>query len=170
MPQRWADLDRRVSAQLTAWAHRPLLRALAFLFAHSGDSLIWLLVGGLLWSRQSDGARRTALRILGTVLVTSALSAALKQLFRRQRPTVPARGFYNTFDRYSFPSGHAVRVGALTIVLGAALPVGGRLALGIWGLMVCASRIALQVHFVSDVGAGLLLGWMVGALLLLGGM
>ncbi len=170
MPQRWADLDRRASAHLTAQAQRPFIRALTFLFAHSGDSLIWLLLGGLLWSRQSDGARRTSLRILGTVLVTSVLSATLKQLFRRRRPTVPARGFYNTFDQYSFPSGHAVRAGALTIVLGAALPAGGRLALGIWGVMVCASRIALQVHFVSDVGAGLLLGWMVGALLLLGGV
>lgn len=167
--QRWAEVDRRLSAQITTCMRHPLLRALAPVSAHSGDSLIWLLLGGLLWSRQSDDARTLALCILGTVLVTSVLSATLKQLFRRRRPTAPTRGFYNAFDRYSFPSGHAVRVGALMILLSTSLPRAAIPAVILWGLTVCVSRIALEVHFVSDVGAGLALGWITGILLLLVG-
>ena len=138
--------------------------------AHSGDSLVWVLIGGVLRAQQAAAVRALGARILMTVLVTAVLSFSLKQLFQRQRPTSSVYGLYGTFDRYSFPSGHAVRVGALTVVLGAALPVSGIAALALWSLVVCASRIALRVHFTRDVGFGLLLGWMAGALLLIGGV
>ena len=165
IPSRWRLLDRRLGAQLAGVVSAPPLRVGASLLAHSGDSVIWLLLGGLLWSCPVAASRALAFRIWLTVLVSSTLSLTLKHLFRRRRPAVPARGFYNAFDRYGFPSGHAVRVGALTVVLGAALPVGGTVALALWSLVVCASRIALRVHFVSDVAVGLLLGWIAGALL-----
>jgi undecaprenyl-diphosphatase len=167
MLQRWAEVDRRLSVKITAHTRHPLVRTLASITAHSGDSLIWLLTGGWLWSRPGSHARMIALRILSTVLITSVLSATLKQLVRRRRPTVPARGFYNAFDRYSFPSGHAVRVGALTVLLSAELPGAAIPAVVLWGLAVCVSRIALEVHFASDVGIGLVLGWVTGILLML---
>lgn len=170
IPHRWIACARYLSAQITTAAYPPPVRLLISIVAHSGDSLVWLLIGSILWARQAAGARTLGTRIWLTVLVTSVLSFALKQLFRRQRPSVSARGFYHAVDRYSFPSGHAVRIGALTIVLSAVLPIGAVAALILWSLLVCASRIALQVHFVRDVGVGLLLGWGAGLLLIFAGV
>ncbi|MGC9398480.1 MAG: phosphatase PAP2 family protein [Anaerolineae bacterium] len=167
MSRRWRSYARGLSDRTSADTYPPPLRVLISVVAHSGDSLVWLLVGGLLWAHASPVARTFGLHIWAIVLVTSLLSLTFKQIFRRPRPMTPPHGFYNTFDRYSFPSGHAVRVGALTVVLGAALPVGGIAALALWSLLVCASRIALRMHFTRDVIVGLLLGWITGAVLLM---
>lgn len=169
MPRRWMAYARRLSDQTTTDTHPSPLRVLTSVVAHSGDSLVWLLIGGVLWA-QRDATRTLGTRIWLTVLVTAVLSFSLKQLFRRQRPASSAPDLYAAFDRYSFPSGHAVRVGTLTVVLGATLPVSGTVALALWSLVVCVSRIALRVHFTRDVGFGLLLGWIIGALLLIGGV
>ena len=68
-------------------------------------------------------------------------------------------------DAHSFPSGHATRVGGLWIVLWSLLPLGGAVALGLWGVGVCISRVALGLHYVGDVLVGVLVGMLSGGLL-----
>jgi undecaprenyl-diphosphatase len=60
-------------------------------------------------------------------------------------------------DPFSFPSGHAAAATAVASTVAYAQPEAGMLALPL-AAAVCASRVALKVHHVSDVLAGALLG------------
>ena len=93
-----------------------------------------------------------------------ALSNALKVLVHRERPSVLR---LVTAHGYSFPSGHTVAAtasfSAIAVVVGrdrsrhtrAALAGGAALV----AVSVAASRALLGVHWLSDVLAGLAIGW-----------
>jgi membrane-associated phospholipid phosphatase len=120
-----------------------------------------LVAGVLLWRR---GARRSAGWVVGTMAVAGLLSALLKVLVSRTRPsfTDPV----TVAGGYSFPSGHALNsmtfAACAVILLHAVLGRRGRLLLWTGSaalvLVVGFDRISLGVHYVSDV----LAGWTVG--------
>ena len=167
VPTSWRKFDAELTAKIIAAASSPIRQRFATLFAHSGDSLLWLLLGGALCTRQNIVICRVGLQILATVLFASSLSTGLKYLFRRRRPESDRHNLHLRFDQYSFPSGHAVRVAALTVALSGWLPSAAVAALLLWSLLVSVSRVALRVHFASDLVFGLLIGWLAGALLLI---
>ena len=85
----------------------------------------------------------------------------IKFIVRRKRPEGEWGGMYRKTDPYSFPSGHAARgvlIGVVALGLG---PVWFGIILMIWGPLVGISRIAMGVHYFSDVFAG----WIVGGIL-----
>jgi undecaprenyl-diphosphatase len=156
-------LDRELSAYLAVPSERRILHIPTLAVAHSGDSPLWLLAAAavLLWGN-------TTWQAFGWRTVVATLSAgtvisALKAIFRRPRP--PGRGFglYGHFDRHTFPSGHAGRAACLAMVLAPLLPSWGTVLLALWAGLVGLARIALQVHFASDVLAGWVVGLTVGA-------
>ena len=111
------------------------------------------------------GRRRIALYLGACVLGAYTLSTLGKVTVDRARPVLDdplshARGA-------SFPSGHATGSAAfylaLAVVAMTFVPARRRgplfaLAIGI-PLVVAATRVILGVHYLSDVTAGLLLGW-----------
>ncbi|GAA1282637.1 hypothetical protein Psi02_31640 [Planotetraspora silvatica] len=116
---------------------------------------VWLL---------QKGAPRLAVWALTTVTVGGLLGLALKVIVARARPHLPDPVALAPGE--SFPSGHAVNVtlGAGVIVL-LVLPMlprwGRRVAWAVaWFLVLSVgyTRIALGVHWVSDVVAGIVLG------------
>jgi len=162
----WEDLlelDRRLTVRIRV-AERPgLLRRLAALLAHSGDSWFWLLGLGLLWWRGSDFWRGWAVALVIGIAVTAAVVMATKLLVRRRRPEGEWGRFYRETDPHSFPSGHAARAFMLAVL---ALDLGpGWLAavLWVWAPLVALARAAMGVHYLSDVLAGVLLGLVMGA-------
>ena len=99
------------------------------------------------------------------VLVASALPHLLKHLFDRERPdrTVmrgrPRRGIPRSGDPYdSFPSGHAINIGAIAGPLTRSVPAHLRRAVWPALALLAASRVLLLAHYPSDVAAGLGLG------------
>lgn len=111
-----------------------------------------------LWRR---GARRLAAWAVVTAAVGGTLGVLLKQVVERSRPSFPEPVF--TAGGYSFPSGHALNSMLCTgILLLVFLPVLRSKAsrLGAYAVAVLLvlitglDRIALGVHFVSDVVAG----------------
>ena len=92
------------------------------------------------------------------------LSNGIKWIVDRARPTIaPLTGFAGT----SFPSGHAVAAAAtwacVAFLLGRhrhrharAVLLGGAVAVAV---AVAATRVALGVHWTTDVVAGLFVGW-----------
>ncbi|MGE0860527.1 MAG: phosphatase PAP2 family protein [Gammaproteobacteria bacterium] len=102
-------------------------------------------------------------RAAGFVPLALALGWALahvgKELVQRSRPEIFA-ALVPLPASSSFPSGHAAQVAAFALAV--ALRPGTRtawpawIALGLLVMLVCLSRVYLQVHYPSDVMAGAL--------------
>lgn len=119
-----------------------------------------IIVAVLLWKRLRDEASLVALSLGGAVLTSHLIKAVLA----RPRPAlfdplipIPTDG--------SFPSAHTAQIAAFTLCLFLIV----RRIWPVWQLpaaslalvlvaAVAASRVYLQVHFPSDVLAGLILG------------
>jgi undecaprenyl-diphosphatase len=158
-------LDQRLSASLAIPREMRLLRLLALIAAHSGDSPLWLLgaIAALIWGDATWwGFGR---RVLIGTLVAGSATTILKWIFRRQRPSGESLGFYSRFDRHAFPSGHAGRCACMAALLAPLLPSWGIVPLALWVLTVGLARVTLQVHFVSDVVGGWTAGLLVGLML-----
>jgi undecaprenyl-diphosphatase len=84
---------------------------------------------------------------------------------RRQRPPGEWGAIYRQADPHSFPSGHAARA-LMLAVLGLSLgPAWFAAALCVWGPLVALARVAMGVHYVSDIAVGALLGVVFGLLI-----
>ncbi len=156
------ERDAALSARLRVAEKPGLLRTFAKFFAHSGDSwfdtvviiFIWL-VGSPEW--------KTKMWIFGvSMIVTAVMVLAIKFTVKRRRPEGEWGNIYRSTDPHSFPSGHATRAflfAALAVWLG---PPWFAVLIAIWAPLVGLARIAMGVHYVSDVVAGLFLGLLMG--------
>jgi undecaprenyl-diphosphatase len=141
---------------------------------HLGDpkvlTLLVVLAGGALLARRHVAA---ALLLAVAAGGNAVLNPALKALVARARPEHAGNGPHAT--GYSFPSGHSsgslVVYGALAFVLLPLLPPRWRVAvvagLPTLAVAIALSRVLLQVHYPSDVVAGLATGasWLAVCLL-----
>jgi undecaprenyl-diphosphatase len=140
----------------------------AVAFPLTAVAVIWLLV-----RRNQLGP---PLFLVSVMLGQSLVHNAVKLLVQRHRPPVPP---LTGFEGTSFPSGHSATAAAmfaafaLLLSRGRSRPVS--IALGAAGAamaaMVAASRVLLGVHWVTDVVAGVALGflWFVVCALAFGG-
>jgi undecaprenyl-diphosphatase len=144
------------------------LRSLASIFAHSGDSWFWLVGLGLVWWLGTDYWKHLALTLIIAILLTALVVFIIKFTVRRKRPEGEWGKFYRSTDPHSFPSGHAVRAVMLAVVTLGLGPLWLGLILLIWALLVGLARVAMGVHYLSDVLAGMILGVVMGVLILLG--
>lgn len=147
---------------------------LVALLTQLGD--VWLfafLLGVLYWRTPT---RREALGVVGgLLLVGTGLYRGLKKVFALPRPGQPLLApdvlpgrlgpVYETMATatgYGFPSGHATGATIVYFGLATVLAVGTpRRRFGVAALLVtvvCLSRVALGVHFLVDVAAGVVLG------------
>ncbi|MBM4423596.1 MAG: phosphatase PAP2 family protein [Chloroflexi bacterium] len=158
--------DNRFSRRVSDIADRNrTLRKAAIVLAHSGDSPLW--VGGLLLALWLGSAswKFAAMVVLIGIGVTAAVVQSIKVFVRRPRPAGEWGQGYRKIDPHSFPSGHAARaalLAALAVFLGP--PVWAALAL-VWAPLVALSRVAMRVHYLSDVLAGALCGLVCAAAL-----
>lgn len=161
------ELDARLSAKMRV-AERPgPLRTAAVFFAHSGDSWFWWAGLGLLWWLGNSFWRPWALTVLLSIIVLAAIVLAIKFSIRRRRPEGEWGTIYRSTDPHSFPSGHAARA-MLIAVLGIGLgPVWLAVLLCVWMPLVALARVAMGLHYLSDVLAGLVLGAIAAGVVLL---
>jgi undecaprenyl-diphosphatase len=164
------EADARLSAQLRV-AERPgPLRTLAAVLAHSGDSWFWGLGLALVWWQGHGEWRAWAPRVLGSIAALAASVLLIKLAVRRRRPEGEWGTIYRNTDPHSFPSGHAARA-ILLATLAAAWGPGWLAPILIpWAPLVALSRVAMGLHYLSDVVAGAVLGLVAGsvAILLIG--
>jgi undecaprenyl-diphosphatase len=160
--ERLESLDLGIAGELNSWAlgHPSVVRLLLVLqdvLNPNTFRALALVAAIALWR---SGARQLALWAVVTTAAGALLGVVLKQLVHRARPTftdpVAVAG------SFSFPSGHALGsfLGA-GVLLAIVLPVLSRRARALaWSVAVGVvlltgfDRIALGVHFVSDVLAG----------------
>lgn len=160
--QQLIALDHQVSARLAIPHEARFLRILALVAAHSGNSPLWLLGGtvAIIWG--NTAWRDFGWRVLIGTMLAGTITTVLKWLFHRQRPPGKGRGFYTQFDRHAFPSGHAGRSACMGMMLYPLLSFPWGLGLLLWAGLVGLARVALQVHFISDIIGGWVVGLFVG--------
>ncbi len=161
------QLDRIVADtcyRLASPRIEPIFRALTWL----ADEKLMLAGAGAVWLGMRSLSRDRALsRAADQMLLSVAISAAVphvaKLAFVRERPDrtrvgsrrkgIPKSG--KAFD--SFPSGHAVHVGALAAAADGMAP-GHRAAVWSTALALAGTRVVLLAHNLTDVIAGLMVG------------
>jgi len=140
-------------------AERPgALRAISVLFAHSGDSWFWALGLVILWLAGDSFWREWAVVQFAGIGVLAALVLAIKFRVRRKRPEGEWGRIYRFTDPHSFPSGHAARAFLIATIATGLGPAWLAIALWVWAPLVALARVAMGVHYLSDVVAGTLLG------------
>ena len=152
------ELDARLSDQLRVAEKPGLLRSVAAFFAHSGDSWFWVAALIVLWfvsdSQWKQWEVVEFLGIGGLIVVVMTI----KFIVRRRRPEGEWGGIYRSTDPHSFPSGHAARAFLIAAVASAFVPAWLAIILWIWAPLVSLARVAMGVHYVSDVVAGAVIG------------
>lgn len=152
------ELDARLSDRLRVAEKPGFLRTLAVFFAHSGDSWFWGLGLILLWWRGDMFWKRWSVLLFTAIALLAALVMTIKFLVRRRRPEGEWGGIYRNTDPHSFPSGHAARAFLIAILAIGLGPAWLAILLCLWAPLVALARVAMGVHYLSDIVAGAILG------------
>ena len=170
MTPSWGDkilrLDADLSQSISIAEKRGSLRRLAIIFAHSGDSWFWILGLGLLWWLGGGIWRTMAITMLVGIMITAGLVFVMKFTIRRPRPAGEWGSIYRKTDPHSFPSGHAARAAMLALVAISLAPIWLGILMVAWAVLVISARVAMGVHYLSDVLVGALIGITTGFLAL----
>jgi membrane-associated phospholipid phosphatase len=146
----------------------PTTHAIFGFITRFGEGGVYLVPLGLafLWALLK-GARGWAARtgfVFATVAVPGILADIMKPVFGRARPVLLFRDDVFGFtwagahaNDWSFPSGHSITVAALAVALYAIYPPLWP-AYALLALLVMASRLVLDQHYLSDVIAGFYIG------------
>jgi len=155
---RLLKLDARLSAQMRIAGRPGLLRSVAVVLAHSGDSWFWWAGLGLLAWLGDSFWRPWALTILASIIILAVVVLAVKFTIRRRRPEGEWGNLYRKSDPHSFPSGHAARAVLIAVLATGLGPGWLAVALWVWTPLVALARVAMGVHYISDVAVGGVLG------------
>ena len=143
--------DRRLSSRVARWRFPRWVRHWMRVTSHLGDGWLWVACVGFMAFKDPTGLERSA----SLAVAVNGLLVVLKRTTRRNRP--PEGGEAPVFDRYSFPSGHAMNAFAACGMLSLAEPALAAPALGI-AANVAVSRVVVGRHYATDVIAGGALG------------
>ncbi len=154
--------DARLSEKLRLVERPGMLRHLAIFFAHSGDSWFWGLGLILIWLWGNTGWKRWAVVLFVGIAVLAVIVMSLKFLIRRRRPEGDWGGIYRNTDPHSFPSGHAARAFLIAVLATHLGPEWLTAILWLWAPLVSLARVAMGVHYLSDILAGAVTGIAVG--------
>ncbi len=158
--ERIQKVDEEISARLVLRDEKSVAHKIIALIGHSCDSWYWLIGLMLVWFFTRGAVRTTAI-LWGLALASLAVIVlGIKFLLRRPRPEGEWGSIYRVTDPHSFPSGHAAR--AMTIAFLATQFQNPLWFIGLfpWAILVGYSRIALRLHYFSDI----LVGWLIGGL------
>jgi len=134
------------------------LRAIAVFFAHSGDSWFWAIGLFAIWLSGVSFWKQWAVLQFASISLLAALVLLIKFRVRRRRPEGEWGQIYRYTDPHSFPSGHAARAFLIATIASGLGPAWLAIALWIWAPLVAFARVAMGVHYLSDIVAGALFG------------
>lgn len=152
------ELDRDWSSVLRVAEKPGMRRNLAMFFAHSGDSWFWGLGMLILWLSGSTFWKQWAVYELFWISMTAVLVMSLKFSIRRKRPEGEWGAIYRNTDPHSFPSGHAARSFLIAVLASFLGPGWLSVLFWVWAPLVSLARVAMGVHYLSDVVAGAVVG------------
>lgn len=167
--QLWCERDLIWTRRLQRKVQASAAEALLVWASRCGDGPLWyglmlllpIVAGAEGWECVKE------MTLIGVINMT--LYFGLKHWIGRARPFAQypdIRACARAPDQFSFPSGHTLHAVAFTLVLTYHFP---KLAAVLWPLafLVSVSRIALGLHYPTDVVAGATIGAVVASLALL---
>jgi undecaprenyl-diphosphatase len=157
-------LDQALLRTLRARGHTPVVEGAMKGLGLAGEyGAVWMTIGAT--AAAADRDRRA--RWLGGALVAPAaiiLNFVVKKSVGRQRPVITEHPpLARAPSKLSFPSAHATSSVAAAIAMSRIEPR-ARLPLGALAAAICVGRPYLGMHYPSDVAAGVVLGFALGAL------
>jgi len=156
--QQIINLDAQLSNKMRVAEKPGALRYVSIFFAHSGDSWFWVAALIAIWMTGDSFWKKWAVVQFVGISILVALVLSIKFLVRRRRPEGEWGGIYRNTDPHSFPSGHAARSFLIAVVASGLGPVGVAVMLWIWAPLVALARVAMGVHYLSDIVAGAAFG------------
>lgn len=130
--------------------------------SHTGDGHLYLLLGLLAWGLDGNYGRQFFLIGIFAFAMELPIYWIVKNAVQRRRPqdySPRLTAAITPSDRYSLPSGHTAAAFLMATLIGYFYPSLYPVAL-IWAGLIGGSRIVLCVHFLTDVVAGALLGYL----------
>lgn len=165
--QSWIEsCDHGLMRRLHGWSAPPWFRWWMVASTRGGDGWLWYAVGAVLLAAGGAEGRRAAAEAGLASVAAIWLFLFLKRKAGRRRPCelLPHRwAGVPPPDEFSFPSGHTMTAFAVTVPIALRFPDAGLMLYGC-AASIAVSRVALGMHFLSDVVAGGALGWLLGTL------
>lgn len=156
--------DHLIMHRVHKWPAPKWIRLWMICATRGGDGWLWYALGAaVLLFGGSDGQWAVAQSALAAA-AGIALFLVLKRAAGRRRPCAIEPHCWSTLlppDQFSFPSGHTITAFAVRTPLIALYP-GAAPGILFCALSVALSRVIMGMHFLSDVVAGGVLGWLLG--------
>jgi len=151
------EIDRDINEYFFS-QDNPRLRAAFGALTHLGTGAVWITLYALGLVFLYDPFFQLILTLILAEVIGLVTIIILRYITRRKRPAAHYKTFPLTpWNRYSFPSHHALRSFIIACIIGTDFP-GLRPFLFIMAATVSFSRIYLSRHYLSDVLAGTFLG------------
>ena len=159
---RWlTDCEMRWMKRVNHWRPPRFLRLWMVAATRGGDGWLWYAMA-LVVALYGGPQRIPALTAVALAVASGiAVFLVMKRTIRRKRPCALEPHCWTTLlppDQFSFPSGHTITAFAVAGSLGSFYPA-MQMGLYFCAASVAASRILLGLHFLSDVFAGIVIGW-----------
>ncbi|MGB0892939.1 MAG: phosphatase PAP2 family protein [Parashewanella sp.] len=154
-----SELDIRGFNRVINWTQVYKLNHLARRISSSGDGHLYGLFAVVCLISHPKGQYLFNL-LLMSFLIELPLYLLLKNTIRRVRPCHAVTGIQAKFepsDKFSLPSGHTAAAFVMATAVFSVLPLVGSLFF-IWASGIGISRVALAVHYPTDIIAGVGLG------------
>jgi undecaprenyl-diphosphatase len=154
--------DHVLMRKVHKWPAPKWIRLWMICATRGGDGWLWYALGLVLLLFGGAAARHAVAQSGLAAAVGIAVFLAIKRAAGRRRPCALEPHCWSTIlppDQFSFPSGHTITAFAVCTPLLVHFPSAAP------GILFCAvsiaiSRVLLGMHFLSDVLAGGIIGWL----------
>lgn len=166
---KWLQHIQRYDELSYIWLSTALRRSTKAMLARtislSGDGWMYAVICAALYLHGHPNAALLFTTLLLAYALEVPIYLVLKNTLKRQRPHQRLKicAVIKASDKFSFPSGHTAAAFVFATVTSVIMPDAAWLVFA-WASAIGLSRVALGVHYPTDIVAGAVLGGSLGVL------